>query len=285
MRRKPTDRRLTPARADLAAAHLVGIVEAPRYVEARVMQVCETVVNVAPAPDPTRGIDTQAIFGERVFVYDEEEGWAWGQLERDDYVGYLPRAALRAPMRAATHRVDAMRTFLYPGPSIKLPPVMPLLLGSPVHVLDVRGDFAITAEGAIFATHLAPLGQVAADYVATAERFLGVPYLWGGRTSQGTDCSGLVQTAMRLAGRPAPRDSDMLEAWAGEPLPIDDRLAHLRRGDLVFWKGHVGLMQDRERLLHANGTHMLVVSEPLAEARQRIREKTFGPITSIRRPA
>lgn len=282
---RPFDRRVTPARGDLAAAHLRGVVEAQRYVEGRLMQVVEPVVALRPAPDPSLGIDTQALFGERVFVYDETEGWAWAQLERDDYVGWMPAAALVAPTRPATHRVDVMRTFLYPFADMKRPPLAALTYGALAHVTRIDGDFALTPQGAIWAGHLAPAGDATADFVAVAERFLGVPYLWGGRSSEGIDCSGLLQTALRGAGLPAPRDSDMLARWAGEPIEWDDHLAGLRRGDLVFWKGHCGLMQDETRLVHANGHHMLVVSEPLAQARDRIRDKGAGPITQIRRMA
>ncbi len=283
MTAQPFDRRVTPARGDLAAAHLRGVVEAQRYVEGRVMRIAEPVVALRPAPDPSLGIDTQALFGERAFVYDEQEGWAWVQLERDDYVGWLPSAALAAPGRAPTHRVETLRTFLYPAANMKRPPRLALVCGSLLHVTAVEGDFALTPEGAVWAGHLAPVNAATPDFVAVAERFIGVPYLWGGRSSEGIDCSGLVQTALRAAGQPAPRDSDMLVAWAGEPLAWDDSLAGLQRGDLVFWRGHCGLMQDEARLVHANGHHMLVVSEPLAEARDRIREKSFGPITAIRR--
>ena len=146
------------------------------------------------------------------------------------------------------------------------------------------GDFAVTADGLfLYARHLAPIDAREPDFVAVAERFLETPYLWGGRTSEGIDCSGLAQTALMAAGIPAPRDSDMQEAALGQPLPLDDALAHLRRGDLVFWKGHVGIMRDAATLLHANGWAMKVASEPLAEARARIEKSGGGAITSIRR--
>jgi cell wall-associated NlpC family hydrolase len=143
-----------------------------------------------------------------------------------------------------------------------------------------NGDFAITAEGLhVYGAHLAPLAAAAPDFVAVAERFLEAPYLWGGRTWQGIDCSGLVQTALCEAGFRAPRDSDMMERSLGAPIAPDEALANLRRGDLVFWKGHVGIMRDMETLLHANGAAMRVVSEPLRVARDRIKD----PIMSIRR--
>ena len=158
---------------------------------------------------------------------------------------------------------------------------MALSLGGLVSVTRIEKDFAVTADGAwLWARHLAEIGTVEPDFVAVAERFLHVPYLWGGRTSEGIDCSGLVQTALTTAGIAAPRDSDLQEAALGAPVPVDGPLA---RGDLVFWKGHVGVMRDAGTLLHANGWHMSVVSETIREARDRTMEKAGEPITSIRR--
>jgi cell wall-associated NlpC family hydrolase len=213
-------------------------------------------------------------------VYDESEGWAWVQLDRDSYVGYMPAAALGAPSEP-THRVAALRTHSYPGPSIKLTPRMALSLGARLTIVACEGDFAVSADGLhVWLRHLAETGWREPDYVAVAERFLETPYLWGGRTSAGIDCSGLVQTALAAAGAASPRDSDMQEAALGKPIAIDEPRT---RGDLVFWKGHVGIMRDSVTLLHANGWHMKVVSEPLAEARDRIAANGGGNVTSLRR--
>ncbi len=274
------DRRLTPARPDLAAASLRGLVEAARYAEGRAMQVIEASAPLRRAPQPDAPLETEALHGESATVYDEREGWAWAQLDRDFYVGYLPLAALGAPS-PPTHRVAALRTHAYPGPSIKLPPALALSLGSRLTIDSHDGDFAVTRGGLhLWARHLADLNAREPDFVAVAERFLETPYLWGGRTSEGIDCSGLVQTALAAAGVPAPRDSDMLETSLGEPAAIDGSRA---RGDLVFWKGHVGIMRDAKTLLHANGWHMKVASEPLAQARARILAGGGGEVTSVRR--
>jgi len=272
------ERRLTPFRHDLAAAHLSGLVDAPRYAEGRAMQVIEASAPLRRSPQSDAPLETEALFGEAVTVYDESEGWAWTQLDRDHYVGYLPRAALGTPTEP-THRVAALRTHAYPGPNIKLPPRLPLSLGARLAVVRREGDFAVTDDGLhLWARHLAELSAREPDFVAVAERFLETPYLWGGRTSEGIDCSGLVQTALAAAGIDAPRDSDMLEAAMGAPVAVDGPRA---RGDLVFWKGHVGIMRDAATLIHANGWHMKVAFEPLAEARARI--AGVGDVTSVRR--
>ncbi len=235
------------------------------------------------SPQCDAPLETEALFGESVTVYDDGEVWAWAQLERDHYVGYLPSAALGAPSEP-THRVAALRTHAYPGPAIKLPPRLALSLGAQLAVAGREGDFMVTQEGFyLWSRHLAELDAREPDAVAIAERFLETPYLWGGRTSEGIDCSGLVQTALMAAGIASPRDSDMQEATLGEPLAIDDPIAPLARGDLVFWKGHVGIMRDPTTLLHANGWHMKTVSEPLAQARDRIAATGGGRVTSVRR--
>lgn len=279
---KPTfDRRLTPARPDLAAASLAGQMVADRFVEGRVLQVRDAVLPLRRAPAGDAPLETQALRGERVTIYDEEEGWAWGQLAGDGYVGYLPAEGLGAASEP-THQVAVLRTFVYPGPSIKLPVTAALSLGARLAIRELRGDFAVTAEGEhVWAAHLAPADAAEADFVAVAERFLGVPYLWGGKTGLGLDCSGLVQVSLAAAGVPAPRDSDLQERDVGTALAPDTR--DLRRGDLLFWKGHVGIMRDPETLLHASGHHMLVVSEPLAAARERIAGQGAGEITGVRR--
>jgi cell wall-associated NlpC family hydrolase len=276
----PFDRRLTPARADLAAEHLRGLIDAPRYVTGRANRVVAASAPLRRSPDASAPLETEALYGEVVTIFDESEGWAWAQLDRDSYVGYLPLAAVGASSEP-THRVVTLRTHAYPGPSIKLPPRMALSLGARVKIVGREGDFAVAEDGLHFwLRHLAETGSHEPDYVAVAERFLETPYLWGGRTSEGIDCSGLVQTALVAAGLASPRDSDMQEAALGEPIAIGEPLA---RGDLVFWKGHVGTMRDSVTLLHANGWHMRVVSEPLADARDRIAASGGGNATSVRR--
>jgi cell wall-associated NlpC family hydrolase len=276
------DRRFTPARADLAAAHLKGHVEATMFVEGREMQIAGPMADVRSAPAPDASLDTQALCGERVTVYEEHEGWAWAQLQRDSYVGYLPAHLLRATPRQPTHRVTALRTFVYPAPNMKVPPLEALPLGAEV-TIEGDGEYVRVADhGFIYAPHLRSLAEYESDFVAVAERFLGVPYLWGGKTALGLDCSGLVQISLAAAGIAAPRDTDVQAREIGTGLPLDEPL-DLRRGDLVFWKGHVGIMCDALTLLHANAHHMLVAREPFAQARARILAQSFGALRTVRR--
>lgn len=283
------DRRITPARPDLAARRLMGQVEARAFADPIPMRVVAPSAPLRREPRPDAPLDTEALCGERVDVYESFEGWAWVQLHADGYVGYLPDDALRGDAHSPTHRVSALRTFVYPGPSMKLPPLAALSLGAGLSVAGEDGNFVVLSEfgryasGYVFADHVASLDLPEPDFVTVAERFLNVPYLWGGKTSLGLDCSGLTQLAMAAAGIASPRDSDMLETGIGEPVAFDEGLQGLQRGDLVFWKGHVGMLTDPDTLLHATAYSMTVMSEPLREARDRIQAKSFGAITSIRR--
>jgi cell wall-associated NlpC family hydrolase len=278
------DRRITPVRADLADERLRGQVEAERYTTGTVRRVITTFSPLHRHPSREAPVDTQAIFGESVTVYDEHEGWAWVQLRDDGYVGYLPSAALGEPGPQPTHRVRAIRTFIYPGPNLKLPFHDYLTLNSRVAVTETQGDYAHLATGGwVFAAHLSGLDVFETDYVSVAERFLHTPYLWGGKTSLGIDCSGLAQTALTAAGIKAPRDSDMQERELGTAVEVKADLSGLQRGDLVFWKGHVGLMMDGTNFIHATGHSMTVMIEPLAVAEERIRRTSYGPISSIKR--
>ncbi len=280
------DPRVTPARADLAAKELEGKVAAPRYVEGRSYEVIDPQAPLRREPTPEVPLATEALKGERVTIYDANaEGWAWGQLAADGYVGWLPANALVPPGAPPTHKVAALRSFAFPGPSIKLTPIEALPFGARLAVTRIEKGLAVTHSGAyVPAPHLAPIDRDEADFVAVAERFLGAPYLWGGKTALGLDCSGLVQVALAACGIACPRDSDMQEAALGTPVAQTAELSALQRGDLVFWNGHVAIVHRHGWLIHANAFHMAVVIERIAEAVARIRS-AGSEVTGVRRIA
>jgi cell wall-associated NlpC family hydrolase len=274
------DPRLTPARPDLAARHLEGKVEAGRFVDGETREVIEPQAPLRRLPSPDALLDTEALMGEHVTVYEtSDEGWAWGQLDADGYVGFIPASGLAAPGPAPTHRVSALRTLVFPTPALKLPPIGALPLGARVAVVRTEGRFALTASGGwVPAQHLASADSREPDFVTVAERFLGTPYLWGGKTGLGLDCSGLVQVALTACGIACPRDTYMQVTALGEPVADGTR----RRGDLIFWKGHVAIARDEKTMIHANAFHMAVAIEPIEQAIARIRT-TAGAVTSVRR--
>jgi cell wall-associated NlpC family hydrolase len=262
-------------------------VQAARFTAGEDMRVVAPNAALRSAPSHSASLGTEAICGEPVTVFETNaDGWSWAQLKTDRYVGWMRNEALAALGAAPTHKVSAIRTFVFEKPDIKSTPLEALPLGAQVTVIgeaeDKNARYALIApEGAIVVQHLLPVGSFESDWVAVAERFLGVPYLWGGKTSLGIDCSGLLQIALGACGIAAPRDSDMQQAALGAPLPHTGPLP-LRRGDLVFWPGHVGIMRDGASLLHANAHHMAVVIEPLCEAIRRIAARGH-PVTGVRR--
>ncbi len=263
------DPRLTPARADLAAESLRGVVDAPRYAAPRPHAVASATAPLTATAEPEAELATTLLRGEPFAVYDSAAGWAWGQAGADGYVGYVPSACLSAAGPGPTHRVSALLAPVFPEPDIKTRPfdALPYLARIRAEADPAAPGFLALAEGGwVCAQHLAPADAPARDWVAEAARFLGVAYLWGGRSAAGVDCSGLVQLARQAAGRRCPRDSDQQRGAEG----ADVAPGAERRGDLIFWRGHVGVMLDPRRLLHANAHHMAVAVEPVAEAEARL---------------
>jgi len=281
------DHRSHAYRADLADIRLKGQVTAERYIEGAPGEVILPVADIRPRPEPECSIDTQALSGEALTVFDISGGWAWVQLAADGYVGYVRQEAIREGSSEATHVVSVPRSFVYPGPDLRFPHFRTLSMGSRVKIVgaaETRATpYALLDDGtAIIATHLRPVGELAGeDAVSVAARFMNTPYLWGGRSGLGIDCSGLVQIALAMTGKSAPRDSDQQAASLGTE--IDPERDGLQRGDLVFWKGHVGFLEDQHTLLHASGGTMYVTREPLKEAIERI-GKLYGLPTGYRRP-
>ncbi len=274
----PPDPRTTLARNGIAARALKGIVPADRYLDTTPRQTRVPSAALRREPSPTAEQLDQLLLGEVFDVLEEADGWAFGQARRDLYVGYVETAALGAAPIPPTHRVRALRTFGFSEPSIKTLPVGLYSMNSLVAEEGRDGRFVKTAGGWIVQEHLAPICEAEPDHAAVAERFVGAPYFWGGRESLGLDCSGLVQQALYACGRPCPRDSDQ-QATLGEAISPET----LRRGDLVFWRGHVATMTSDDTIVHANAFHMSVVVEPLAIAIARTRQRGGGEPTAYRR--
>ena len=277
------DPRVNATRGDIAAVSLRGKVEAKRFADGVRYSVITELTDVKRQPRHDASLETQLLHGETVTVYAEEDGWGWGQAARDDYVGYIAMSALAPLGPRPTHRVIVNRTFVYPAADMKRAVLAALPMDGRVVVEAAVGAFfKIGGYGFVFAAHFAPIDEFVDDYVTVAERLIGVPYLWGGKSPIGIDCSGLVSLACSLAGRAMPRDTDMQEQ-TGDPLPVDAQLDRLTRGDLVFWKSHVGIICDPGVLLHANAHHMMVAREPLLPACLRILSANGTTMSSCRR--
>ncbi|MFY9641694.1 MAG: NlpC/P60 family protein [Rhodomicrobium sp.] len=278
------DPRLNAFREDLAAASLQDRVRAPRYSEGELRQIAAPSAPVRSAPRFDAPLLTEALSGELLTAYEFREGWAWVQLHGDGYVGYMPVDCISGVAEENTHRVSARLTYLYPAPDVKRPPVTKLSFSCTILPIGkLEGRFVeLSRGGFIFVDHIVGIRERARDFVRVAERFVGVPYLWGGKTALGIDCSGLVQIALQAAGVPCLRDTDMQMASAGEPIDPGN-LEAIQRGDLLFWKGHVAIAQSADWMVHASGYHMEVVVEPVRRAIERTAE-SHGPLLAVLRP-
>jgi len=282
----PLDPRLHACRPDLADIRLKGRVKAERFVEGQPYRMTAPVVDVRKAPRYDSAMISQLICGQDVLVFEQQEGFAWVQSEDDGYVGYINDAVLEPRTAALTHRVAVPRTFVYPGADLRLSPVIALSMGSRLALVaerETRGTCygLLASGGAVVLAHTKPLAAVESDYVSVAEQFVFTPYLWGGVSGFGLDCSGLVQLAMSAGGQQVLRDSDMQAATIGQ---VIEDINALRRGDLVFWQGHVAIMLDRNTVIHANGSSMDVRAEPLQKVCKRMGPHKGVPLC-LRRPS
>lgn len=272
-----TDRRLTPANARVAAAHLTDADPQLKRVTGQPKQVARPVIDLLRAPDGAR--DRQLLWGETVDLYEDHDGYSFIQAHKDGYVGYVDSAAL-APAETATHKVSAPACHIYEAASIKSPDRMSLSFGSRVRVLAEHEKFMETEQGFIPRQHLTGIDTAVSDPVEVAALFLGTPYLWGGNSRWGLDCSAVVQAALIACGQACPGDSDLQKAALGHE--VSDP-ADLQRGDLLFWKGHVALVADADTLIHANGGYMTTMYEPISATITRIQAQGEGPVTAHKR--
>jgi len=272
------DSRLNAYRSDLADHRLKGKVDAETFVEAEMATIAVPQASLRAISDVSASITTQALLGDHVKVFERKDGWAWVQMEKDSYVGYLSLDTLNSEVSEPTHRVCVPATFIYPQANMKTQPAIRIFLNSLLEITDITDNWAaIKGGGYVYQSHIKPVDEFASDPVAVAEQFVNAPYLWGGCTRDGLDCSALVQQAYHASGLECPRDSDMVEATIGEKGSNS-----LQRGDLVFWDGHVGVMVDEYQLLHANGYHMAVAIEDFAKAEERI-GREYGSSSRFKR--
>ncbi len=277
------DRRINAFREDLADEALEGKVAAKKFVKPNLGQVIQPVVSLHKKPQKGSPIDTQILMGEQVKIFEETNEWHWVQSVKDDYVGYIPAAAITKDIKQVTHRVSVPRTLIYIRPDIKAPTLGWLSMNSTISAIDSHGDFILTSTGHyLHSKHITTLKSYTTDFVDIAKKFIETPYLWGGSSCMGIDCSGLVQTAFSAVGKNVPRDSDMQQEFLGTKISDEFNLDILKRGDLIFWKGHVGIMIDNNNIIHANGFHMKTMIEPISEAVKRI-ANLFGLIVAIKR--
>jgi len=285
------DPRVTPARADLAAAALRQHVTAKRYVSGIRRRVIDAVAALCVRPDNAGPRLSSLLFGEGFIVYEEKDGWCWGQCAGDDYVGYVEGAALGVDHECC-HAVAVLMTHIYQSPELKSPPLSCLSFASRLALgARTEGDFRqLLSGGWVFAPHMRGRFEHQTDILETAGRFLGVPYLWGGRSAFGIDCSGLLQLAFGAAGIALPRDTDQQQAALPGDMGADPAALSLARGDVVFFPGHVGIMADDRHLLHANAHHMAVTIDRLDAVIDRVAAglaaegRQIPPVSAIKRP-
>lgn len=257
------DPRLTPANARVAAIELNGQMGKVDYRKGEWKQCNAPISELRSKPDGT--ICSQILFGERFRVLEELAGWAFGQCERDNYVGYVKSSTL-GDSAPRTNWVKSLVALKYPEIDIKSAPSGWFSFGSRMQVVNRVDNFCELAEGGFVPSmHLYNDSNRPSDHLTLASLFLGLPYYWGGNGSLGVDCSGLVQMASQAIGYNCPRDSDMQWQWMKT---IDREEANA--GDFVFWQGHVGILSENQNLIHSTAHHMQVVCEPLEWVEQRI---------------
>ncbi|MFD2208028.1 C40 family peptidase [Kiloniella antarctica] len=277
----PFDLRLHPIRDDLVAEYLREKVTCNKYSRGQAAQIIVGKSSLRRSPENQSPLDSELLFGEKLTVYDERNGWAWVQNAKDSYVGYIHSLDISKEVRPTTHRVHALRTYVYPQPNMKSPPLDLLSIESVLSVIQVEGNFSqIQGGGWVFSAHITPQNLIADNHIMVAKRFLGTPYLWGGKTSVGIDCSGLIQVSLSACGITAQRDASMQEKTLGIPVNSEQTT----EGDLIYWPGHVAIALDKTMAIHATANSMDVTIEPIAHITERVEMETGGTgITAIKR--
>lgn len=277
MAQQPLDPRINPYRNDLAAEYLRGKVSASAFISGRDFQAVKGIVPLYKNPLPNAEQISQMRYGDTFTVYEDKQSWMWGQCLRDGYVGYVKADSLSKNIFKPTHFVSNLATIVFAEPRVQANCLDRLTFFSGVEVVGEAVDggtaggggqhfYPIRTGGFVHKRHVTPVSEWhLSDYVGVAERMLDVPYEWGGITPTGLDCSGLVQLSLQAAGLKAPRDSDMQCDELGTLIAEKTDDVPLKRGDLVFIKGHVGMMADAVNLIHANAFHGRVFKEPLAD--------------------
>ena len=280
------DQRLNAFRPDLADVRLREVVKAERYVSAEMARITVGKAPLRPKPEADTSIDTELLYGETVDLFERDRGWAWVQSRVDSYVGYVEESALGPGPGEITHTVSALRTYIYPEPDLKSPPLSLISMNAKLSAIETISDgfIALHDGGWVFKRHVAPFGNFDADHCAVAMRFLGTPYLWGGRSSLGLDCSALVQMSLMRCGIDIPRDSDMQENMIGREAICEPDLSDVRRGDIIYWKRHCGIWIDQATFIHANATDMAVAVQPLKRILHYLSESTGDNDPRVRRP-